>query len=320
MYIINYITLWVIISILFCNPVYSQKMDAYKIYDSDGSEANFEDLFEEALESNIVFFGETHNNPICHWLEFELTKALFGKISERLILGAEMFESDDQIKINEYLSGVISQKNFEDEAKLWNNYKTDYKGLVEFAKANKLKFIGTNIPRRYAALVSQRGIESLDSLSSVAKSYLAPLPIEMDLELPNYKKMEELMNTKVERGVAQMPKQQPDSAKLAQMAAKMKENQDKLKFFKQAQAVKDATMAHFILKNLFKDSIFIHYNGTYHTNNYEGIVWFIKKQSPNLKVLTIATVEQNDIQELEKDNYKLADFIIVIPETMTKTY
>jgi len=44
------------------------------------------------------------------------------------MLGAEMFESDNQLIMDEYMTGKIKNlKNFEDEAKLWPNYQTDYK-------------------------------------------------------------------------------------------------------------------------------------------------------------------------------------------------
>ena len=100
-----------------------------------------------------VFFGENHNDPISHWLQFELTKSLFNKHKTNLMLGAEMIESDNQIQLNEYLRGFIREKDFEKESKLWTNYKTDYKPLVNFAKENNLHFVATNVPRRFASMV-----------------------------------------------------------------------------------------------------------------------------------------------------------------------
>jgi hypothetical protein len=90
-----------------------------------------------------------------------------------------------------------------------------------------------------------------------------------------------------------------------------------------AQAIKDATMAHFILKNLNDGYVFFHINGSYHSENHEGIVWYLKeynkRNATELKILTITTVEQADLDELEKDNLGKADFIICVPEDMTKT-
>lgn len=245
-------------------------------------------MIREQQKKDIVLFGEFHNNPISHWLQLELTKDLYGK--RDLILGAEMFEADNQTALNDYLSGKIDQKGLDSAARLWKNYKTDYAPLVNFAKDKKLSFIGTNIPRRYASLVSRRGFETLDSLSATEKSWMAPLPMAYDSELPGYKKMLEMMGG---HGGPNLPK---------------------------AQASKDATMAHFILKNFKPGSLFLHFNGAYHSDNYEGILWYLKKPRPELAYSTITTVLQKDIKKLLSENKGKADFIICVDEDMTTTH
>jgi uncharacterized iron-regulated protein len=87
-----------------------------------------------------------------------------------------------------------------------------------------------------------------------------------------------------------------------------------------AQAIKDATMAYFIAKNLKPDSIFIHYNGSYHSDNFEGIHWYLKNALPNLQTITIATLEQKDLEKIMPEEYNKADYILVIDEDVTKTH
>ncbi|RYF85339.1 MAG: iron-regulated protein, partial [Chitinophagaceae bacterium] len=86
-----------------------------------------------------------------------------------------------------------------------------------------------------------------------------------------------------------------------------------------AQALKDATMAANIVKNNAGKK-FLHFNGAYHSDNYEGIVWYLKKQNPEFKILTISTVEQESPEKLASEHNSKADFIIVVPESMTKTH
>lgn len=274
---------------------YGMKNDkpAYRFYDSDGKKTKYKKVLKESLEADIIFFGELHNNPVCHWLQLELTKDIFEEKSSSLVIGAEMFESDNQLLIDEYLQDKIAGKNFEREAKLWPNYKTDYKPLLEFAKVNNIDFIATNIPRRYASVVYKKGFEGLDSLTSEAKELIAPLPVKYDPELEGYKSMLEMMGGGMGHGSENLPK---------------------------AQAIKDATMAHFILQNMNEASIFIHYNGAYHSKNFEGIVWYIKQQNPELKILTISTEEQASLDSLKTEYQNTADFILVTPENMTKTH
>jgi uncharacterized iron-regulated protein len=270
---------------------------AYMIYNAEGKQTKYKDLVDDALKADIVFFGEQHNNPISHWMELELTKDLFVEKKANLILGAEMFETDNQLLLNEYLSGQIGQKNFEKEAKMWDNYQTDYKPLVEFAETNSLPFIGTNIPRRYASLVNKKGFEGLDSLQPESKNYIAPLPVKYDPELKGYKAM-------LEMDQGGMPGGSPHAT----------DNLPK------AQAIKDATMAHSILKYWKPGMTFLHYNGAYHSDNYEGIIWYLKQEKPELKILTITTVEQDTIDVLKEESFKLADYIFCVPTDMTKTY
>lgn len=300
---------------------------AYQLFDKDGDETDFEELAEAAAEADVILFGEMHNNPVCHWLQLELAKALH-KEEGGFVLGGEMFEADDQVKIDEYLDGFISQKSFEKEARLWKNYDTDYKPLLELAKEHDYGFVATNIPRRYASLVSKRGFEALDSLSPGAKKWIAPLPIEVDLDLPGYKAMEEMFGghgmaaMKKDTAQADSSSNKPEMPPAMMKAMKKQKNvmSGKMTRFKQAQAVKDATMAHFILNNLKPGSPFLHFNGTYHSKNFEGIVWFLQKARPDLKILTIHSEQQESIEEVGEESAGLADFILIVDEDMTKTY
>ncbi len=91
---------------------------AYLLFDKKGNLSSYEKLLSDANNADIIFFGELHNNPICHWLQLELTKDLYRTKSNQLVLGAEMFESDNQLLLNEYISGKIKRSNYEAEAKL----------------------------------------------------------------------------------------------------------------------------------------------------------------------------------------------------------
>ena len=262
----------------------------FKIYSADGKATNYSNLLELTSSADIVFFGELHDNPMAHWLQLQLTKDFYKKRGSDLVLGAEMFEADDQIIMNEYLDSVITKKNFEKEAKLWDNYKTDYKPLVDFAQKNKLAFIATNVPRRYANLVSKKDIEALNSLHEGAKKFMAPLPIKVDLEVKGYKDMIIMMG---DHG----------SPKIAK-----------------AQMLKDATMSHFLLKNYKKGNLFFHFNGSYHSKNKEGIIYYIRQTNTDAKIMTITTVLQKDVNQLEEKYKNQADFIVVVPNDMTRTY
>ena len=112
---------------------------AYLLYDREGKAAGYQEMIEIISSADVVFFGELHDNPISHWLEYEVAADLFRRAGDGLILGAEMFEADDQLVLDEYLSGRYEADKFEAEVKLWKNYRTDYKPLVEFARKKGLQ-------------------------------------------------------------------------------------------------------------------------------------------------------------------------------------
>ena len=264
--------------------------NAYMIFDVKGKECHYSKMLEQAKDADVVLFGEQHDNPINHWLEQELTKDLYEAKKDKLVLGAEMFEADDQIVVNEYLSGSITEKTFKDECKLWTNFPSDYKPLLDFAKKNKIPFIATNVPRRYANMVYTRGLEKLDSIEPEARRWIAPLPIAYDKTLKCY---QDIFTAAKGHGGENLPK---------------------------SQAIKDATMAYFILKNLSAGQTFIHYNGSYHSDNHTAIVWYLKQARPGIRIVTIGSTEQDSVDDLLKENEELGDFILVTPTSMSKSY
>lgn len=283
-----------ILLVIFCS-LYAQNFKSYQFYDNKGNEVQTEKLVNELAGYDVLFFGENHNNSINHWLQLKVTEALYPKKNGQLILGAEMFERDNQPQLNKYLSGILNAKTLKDSARLWNNFATDYQPLVDFAKNKKLPFIATNVPRRYASQTSKEGLESLNSLPAKDKTYIARLPIKVTLETPGYPEMKKMMGDHAE--------------------------EMKVMNFISAQAIKDATMAESILKNLQPGKTFIHYNGNYHSKEFGGIYWYLKQKNPNLKMAVISVFESEDpeLKVPEKD-YIPTDFNLVIPADMTKTY
>ncbi|MDP4281453.1 MAG: ChaN family lipoprotein [Bacteroidota bacterium] len=292
----RYLLLLSVVTLFLC---FSGKKDkpAYRLYDTKGHSESYNDLLKAASQADVVFFGEIHDNPICHWLELELTKDLYTLKKGKIILGAEMFERDNQLLLNEYISKMIRKKDFEAEAKLWPNYKTDYAPVIDFAAEHGIRVIATNIPRRFAAIVNEKGMAGLDSINGLERGMVAPLPMKYNPNLKCYKDILEAM------GDAAAMHSGPNIA--------------------HAQAIKDATMAASIMKNLADSNTFIHFNGSYHSDNYEGLVWYTKeynkRNATDLKILVISSVEQDKINYLDKDNLNKGDFILCIPSTMTKT-
>jgi uncharacterized iron-regulated protein len=288
---------YILFSVVFFLGLISFKpKPSYQIFTGDKAKAiDFDKMIKGLKDADVVFFGENHNNSICHWLQLQVLKELEDASGKSVVVGAEMFEADAQLVLDEYLDGVIKEDHLQKEGKVWDNYKTDYAPIVEFAKENDMPFIATNVPRRYANLVARNGLNALNDLDDQAKSYIAPLPIEVNYKLSSYKEIEEMMGGHM-RGHGGS------------------------KNMVDAQAIKDATMAYFISKNWNEGNVFYHLNGLFHSKNHEGIVAFLKQVNPDLKVVTISVADQENIDDLQEENVGLADYVIAIPSDMTKTY
>ena len=274
-----------ILSIFLCAEGFSQ--EAFAFFTQNGKRTSYRKLLRKSKKADIVLFGEYHNNPIAHWLEVKLTKDLLGKRS--LILGAEIFERDNQDALDGYLQGTIDQKGLDTLARLWKNYKTDYKPWVDLAKREKLPIVATNIPRKYANLVYKKGLQALDTLPSAERKWIVSLPFPYDGNLSQYEKMKK------------MARHNPENLPMAQ-------------------AIKDATMAESIETHYKKGSLFLHLNGSYHSDFFQGIYWYLRRRNANLKILTISTLSQSNLKKLPSEAYGQADFILVVDEDMTGSY
>lgn len=272
----------------------AQEVKPFQFYNQKGKTVKFDKMIKDLANYDVVLFGEHHNNSINHWLQLRITKALFEQKKGQLTLGAEMFERDNQTQLNDYLSGKLDEKVLKDSMRLWNNYETDYRPLVDFAKEKKLKFIATNIPRRYASIVARKGLDSLNTVAESEKAWMMKLPVEVTLDTPGYPEMKEMMG---------------DHAGPTVMN------------FIAAQAVKDATMAESILENFEFGKLFLHYNGDYHSKEYGGIYWYLKKMNPDLKIAVISVFESEEARlSFDIKEVVPTEFNLVFPSDMTKTY
>jgi uncharacterized iron-regulated protein len=273
----------------------AQDFPAYVIYTSNGKKTTFDKLEDATEGKELILFGEFHDNPISHWLQLELTKELFEENGANLQLGFEMFEQDQQELLSQYLTGNLTAKQFKDTMRLWPNYETDYAPIVEFAKTNKLFCIASNVKRKYASLLFKKGRNALDTLSAEVKAQMAPIDFKVDSSLSQYR---EVFIMGGHMGV--------------NMGMNMVESQ----------AFKDATMAQFILANPGRKAgtVHLHFNGAFHSDFHQGILWYVQQKQPNIRVLTISTVTQADVRKLDKEHLGRADFIICVPESMTRTH
>ncbi|MBN7810600.1 ChaN family lipoprotein [Algoriphagus sp. H41] len=289
------VTLGFLFTFVLATLTFAQNKPAYQLYDHRGKLADYDKMIRDLSESDMVFFGEYHTNPISHWLQLEMTKSLYEIKGQDLYLGAEMFENGNQLVIDEYLQDLYPEdKMLPEITQLWGNYQTDYKPLLDFAKEKNLRFIATNIPRRYASMINKKGLESLKLLSPEGLAMIGPdLEKYFDPTVKAYAEMAKAMGNHTPPNMLNI---------------------------QAAQAAKDATMAHFSIESHRAGNLLFHFEGSYHSNYSQGIIWWINQIRPGFDIKSITTLTEKEWNELSKeDRSSIANYIIVVADSMTQT-
>ena len=137
-----------------------------------GKELSAAQLAQRLQKYDVVFFGEFHDQSEIHQYELELLKAMYKAKGAKLALSMEMFEVDNQSKLNNFLADTLSEEDFLAASRSWPNYRTDYAPLVNFAKEKKMPVIAANVPRFLAAHVAKNNA----STEGIAEQYQQWLP------------------------------------------------------------------------------------------------------------------------------------------------
>jgi uncharacterized iron-regulated protein len=265
----------------------------YKIYDVKNSRViTSKDLIINLKDVDVVFFGEEHNDSVGHWLEADLFQQIFLSYPNTA-LSLEMFHTDVQVILDEYLAGSISEKNFIKESRAWNNYK-DYRPLIEFAKEKGLPVRAANAATRYSNLVTRSGLNGLSALSKSSKAFLPPLPIDTAAG-KYYSKFNETL-----RG----------------------HSMGSMKIY-QTQNLWDATMAwsiaRFIKKH--KETKVLHINGRFHSDEHLGTFARLQKMLPKSNLCNVSAFYSDDFSSPSWDKYKhLGDYIILTDPKVKRSY
>ncbi len=282
---------------VFCTRSMSQDKieDHYKIYDTRTKQViGLDKIIEDCAKANVLFFGEEHNDSACHYMEKMIFEALDKKYPGKIALSLEMFETDDQTALNDYLKGFIPEDRFSKDVRLWNNYK-DYRPMIEYAKANGNAVIAANPPRRYVSMVTRRGMRSLDSLSADSKKFLPPLPYDT-------------LSGRYREKFMDIMKGSPGSA-----SANI--------FY--SQNLWDAGMSYSMYKfwKKNKDKKIFHCVGRFHCDEKLGTLAQLQKRKPGLRILNISSFSDASFSNPDWPAFSnLGDYIILTDPGLKKTF
>jgi len=279
----------------------------YRAFDSKGRAVKIEEIVSALGDADVLIVGETHNDAVAHLLEAELLRRAdesFGPTSQKrrpVALSLEMFERDVQTVVDEYTGGLIQERHFLLSSRPWNNYQTDYRPLVEYARAHHLPVIAANAPARYVSRVSGLGPDSLRELSAAAKSWLPPQPLP-----PASAAYASKFNSLMQGGTVGAARQPAGTTAQA--------NPHGGAHLLEAQALRDASMAYAVADFLkrHQDALVVHVNGTFHSEERLGVPEQLTHYRPKARVVVVTILPGDDFPAFDAGRLgKLGDFVII---------
>ena len=263
----------------------------HRVYESHHKRfSDFESLIDAAAHADIVFLGEQHDDPATHRMELALLQAV-ARRRDNVVLSLEMFERDVQPILDKYLNGTISEAVFLKGSRPWPNYATDYRPLVEFARAHHWRVVAADVPRPMASAVAVKGLEAVTSRTDSTRPWAAAefqCPVGDDY----FKRFTVAMG------------EHPSGSGMPSV-----ENMYR------AQCVKDETMAESIVRARSDGSapLVIQYNGDFHSDFGEGTAERVRRRLPKARVVVISAIPVARLDQLDpKPLRKQGDWLLFV--------
>ena len=245
-------------------------------------------------DADVAYLGEFHNDPGTHVLQAGILEGLARRRDGKLVLSLEMFERDVQPQLDAYLADSTDEASFLANSRPWGNYRTDYRPMLEFAKARHWPVVGGNVPRRLASVVARRGIGALDSLPAGDRPFVAA---EHSCPRNEYwERFRETMGDMSGHGMQLTPEQ------VQQMVWRTYE----------AQCVKDDAMAESIVRaRAAHGTLVVHANGAFHSNYHLGTVERVARRDRRARQVVVTFLPVADLDAANgRAQRKIGDYIV----------
>ncbi|MCC2523477.1 ChaN family lipoprotein [Vibrio coralliilyticus] len=246
----------------------------YQLFTPDAKAVSLTSLPEDIQKADIILVGEWHTHSGVHRFQTDLVKALISQ-GHNVAVSMEQFSRDSQDIVNQYLSGEIGEQTLIKNASAWPNYESDYRALVELAKANQIDVIAANAPKPIVRCIGRQGVGYLDKLPPEQRANVAE---KVNITSSPYK----------DKFMASMHHGKPEQTE-KQFAA---------------QVTWDETMAESMTRYLEQNPSkqIIHIAGKFHIENGLGTKASILSRKPDLRVVVITPT--GDVIS-ESDDYQL---------------
>jgi uncharacterized iron-regulated protein len=120
-------------------------------------------ILPELAQADVVYLGETHDNPEDHQTQLEIIQKLQQR-NPKIAIALEMFQRPYQNVLDRYLAGQVSEQELLEQSEYnqrWGFPWRYYGPILRFAKEKQLPVIALNTPTEVTRKVAREGLESL---------------------------------------------------------------------------------------------------------------------------------------------------------------
>jgi uncharacterized iron-regulated protein len=264
---------------------------------------DFESMLAGLARTDAVLVGEQHDDPATHQLESAILQGLLRR-GVPVTISMEMFERDVQPVLDRYLSGEIPESEFLKAARPWPRYATDYRPMVELARAHRWPVVAANVPRRYASDVAKSGKSAFDAVDARERSLVA-----QELRCPHdkyYERFAEQMNG--HQGASPPAGSRSDKPAAADLATTER--------YYWSQCLKDETMAESIAAAVERRGaargVVVHFTGAFHSDFGGGTTNRVRRRLGGRRVVVVSIVPMENLDTIapKGSERKRADYLV----------
>jgi uncharacterized iron-regulated protein len=282
-----------------------------RVYDTKRQAfTDFEVMIADLAKADVVFVGEQHDDPNTHRLEAALLEGLRRR-SFSPTVSLEMFERDVQSSVDSYLAGKSTEEEFLKSARPWPRYATDYRPLMELAKAATWPVVASNVPRKYASDVAKTGLAALDALPREDRARVAA-----DVQCPKDGYFDRFSDTMKSHPVPGTEKLSADEQRAA------------IERYYFSQCVKDETMAEAIAAAATASGAgngssagkpVVHFNGSFHSDFVQGTASRVQRRLPGRRVAVVSILPVKDLDGVtpSSEDLKRAEYLVYTVAAVT---
>lgn len=123
------------------------------------------ELAARLKDVKLLFVGESHTSAEFHNAQRRVIEEL-ARSGRQVLIGLEMYPYTEQAWLDRWSAGELSEEAFLKDSrwyKNWGYHWLYYRDIFLFARDNKIRMFGVNIPREVVSAVNRKGLEGLSA-------------------------------------------------------------------------------------------------------------------------------------------------------------